>query len=108
MTLTRAQSLRSRLLDLSREADRKREEEKRPHLEAGKAVDQKWMSVVRMAKDAADGIRRAMEAWETIKLTRRRDEERKAEETAKPIEQVAKVSGSRARYCPAGADAARN
>lgn len=59
-----AQSLRSRLLELGGDADRKRETEKRPHLDAGKAIDKKWKPLVDLAQAGADAIRAAMRTWE--------------------------------------------
>ncbi|HWV44076.1 MAG TPA: hypothetical protein VN004_20805 [Pseudorhodoplanes sp.] len=82
-TLAKAQTLRSRLLELSRTADKRREDLKRPHMEAGKAVDAKWQPLVKMAKSFADSIAAAMNAWETEKLRREREEQRKAEEAAR-------------------------
>jgi hypothetical protein len=70
-TLTRAQTLRSRLLELSNEADSKREKEKAPHFQAAKDVDARWQPVVKAAKAAADAIRAAMIKWETTKLKAR-------------------------------------
>lgn len=78
--LARAQTLRSRLLELSGEADKHREVEKKPHLTAAKATDDRWMPLVKLAKGCADGIRAAMEKWETLKLTQRRAEESKVAE----------------------------
>jgi len=66
-TAAKAQSLRSRLLELSGDADKKREAEKKPHLEAGRAVDTKWQPLVKAAKAAADTIRNALSAHETRK-----------------------------------------
>jgi hypothetical protein len=79
-TLAKAQTLRSRLLELSGQADKLREEAKKPHLAAGKAVDEKWQPLVKLAKGIADGIRASMEKWETAKLAKRREEEAKAAE----------------------------
>ena len=75
-TAGKAQSLRSRLNELSGEADKKREALKRPHLEAGKAIDKEWQPLVKSAKEAADGIRSALSAYETDKLARQRRAER--------------------------------
>lgn len=63
----KAQSLRSRLLELSGEADTKREAEKRPHLEAGRVIDAKFQPLIKAAKAAADTIRAALGAFETRK-----------------------------------------
>jgi len=79
----KAQSLRARLNELSGMADKKREAEKRPHLEAGKAVDKLWMPLVTDAKDGANKLRKTLEAFETKRLQeqrKREDERRRAEE----------------------------
>lgn len=78
--LAKAQSLRSRLLELSGEATKKHKAEKAPHLEAGRAVDKKWFPLRDAAKDTADAIRAAMGEWETEKLHRQREAEREAEQ----------------------------
>jgi hypothetical protein len=72
-TLTRAQTLRSRLIELSNEADEKREAEKRPHFEAAKAADARWQPLVKGARAVADTIRAAMAKWETTKLRAQRE-----------------------------------
>lgn len=94
----KAQSLRSRLLELSRNADKRRTELKKPFLEGGKAVDTKWQPLVNAAKEVADAIAKSMSAWETKKAKaaaeaqrqtdeerrRREDEARAAEQAGKP------------------------
>jgi len=82
-TLAKAQSLRARLNELSRTADKRREADKKPHMEAAKAVDTRWMPLVKMAKEAADAIARAMSAFETEKLRKEREAQRAAEEAAR-------------------------
>jgi hypothetical protein len=62
-----AQSLRSRLLELGGDADKKRETEKKPHWDAGKAVDQKWKPLVDMAQNGANALRDALRGWEREK-----------------------------------------
>lgn len=66
-TASKAQSLRSRLLELSGQADKIREAQKKPHFEAGKAIDAKFQPLVKLAKAAADVIRDALGAHETRK-----------------------------------------
>lgn len=73
--LAAAQSLRSRLLELKSEGEKKHKREKEPHLEAGRAVDKKWLPVVKRAQAAADAIRSAMGAYETEKLRKQREAE---------------------------------
>lgn len=83
----KAQSLRSRLLELSGSADKKREAEKKPHLEAGKSVDAKWQPLVKAAKAAADKIRDALSAHETRKARVAAEAQRKAEEAIRKAEE---------------------
>jgi len=83
----KAQTLRSALTALAGKADKARKKEKDPHLEASKAVDAKWQPLVKSAQDAADAIRAALSAWETLKLENQR---RADEENRKLQEQAAK------------------
>ena len=75
----KAQSLRARLLELGGDADKKRDKEKRPHLEAGRIIDKKWKPLVEMAEGAANMIRAAMRGWENEKDRRAREAAAKAE-----------------------------
>jgi hypothetical protein len=77
-TAGKAQSARSRLLELAGDADKKHDKEKAPHLEAGRAVDKRWFPLRDTAKVAADTIRAALAAHE-----RRKDAERAAVEAAR-------------------------
>lgn len=76
----KAQSLRSRLLELGREADKKRETLKKPYFEAGKAIDKVWQPLIRDAKETADAIARAMSAYQTGLATTAAIARRKAQE----------------------------
>lgn len=78
-TAAKAQSARSRLNELSRSADSKREAEKKPHLEAGKNIDAKWQPLVKAAKAAADAIAKALSAHETRKAKAADEARAKAE-----------------------------
>lgn len=80
-TASKAQSLRSRLLELSGQADKIREAQKKPHLEAGKAIDAKFQPLVKSAKAAADLIRDALGAHETRKAREAERIRREAEES---------------------------
>jgi hypothetical protein len=83
-TATRALSLRNRLNELSGKADKLREVLKKPHLEAGKAVDAKFQPLVKQAKAGADAVRDAIATFETEKLRKRREGElRRAEAESK-------------------------
>ena len=89
-TAAKAQSLRSRLLELSATAEKKHKAEKQPHLDAGRAVDQKWFPLRDLAKGAADAIRSALSAWETEKDRRAREAMRVAEEARRKAEETGK------------------
>lgn len=86
----KAQSLRSRLLELAGSAEKKHKAEKQPHLDAGRAVDQKWFPLRDLAKGAADAIRSALSAWETEKDRRAREAMRVAEEARRKAEEAGK------------------
>ena len=89
-TAAKALSLRNRLNELSGQAEKIRVKEKEPHLEAGKAVDAKWQPLVKKAKAGADSVRDAIGAWETEKLRRQREEERKERERIAAAEKAAR------------------
>lgn len=90
----KAQSLRSRLLELHRDADKERDALKRPHLEAGSAVDAEWMPLVKSAKAGADAIKKALDAHETAKF--------KAEQAILAAQRL-KDAEEAAKHAPIGA-----
>jgi len=70
--MTLAQSLRSKLQELAGTADKARVAEKEPHKTAAEEVDAKWQPMIKVAKAAADGIRKAMQDWNDFKLEQQR------------------------------------
>lgn len=99
-TAAKAQSLRSRLLDLHRTADKTREAEKKPHLEAGKAVDAKWQPLVKKAKEAADTVARAMSAFETEKARIAREAEAARQAAIREQEEAARKAAEAGKPAP--------
>ncbi len=99
VTAQRAQSLRARLLELGRTAEKRREAEKRPHFEAGKAVDIRWRPLFEAATAAANAIRKAISGWETAKLASEREVARIAAEAA--AAEAARKAELAAVYAPA-------
>lgn len=87
----KALSLRNRLNELSNQADKIRVKRKAPHLEAGKAVDEKFQPLVKSAKEGANKVRDAIGAWETKKLQEQRRREREAELARIAAEQAARA-----------------
>lgn len=73
-------NMRAALLALIKDADAQRDAEKRPHLEAGRAVDAKWRPVIDGCKAVADRLRAALTPW----LRKLEDEKR-----ARAAEQIA-------------------
>lgn len=73
----------SKLLDLIRtaakDADKARAAEKKPHDDAGKAVQAKWKPLLDRAEMAVDACKRALAPW----LTRKAEEQRQAAEKAR-------------------------
>lgn len=92
-TAAKAQSLRSRLLELSGNADRSREAEKKPFLEGGKAVDAKWQPLIRDAKTAADTLRSTISAHETRKAKAEAAARETAEAAARAAAKAATAKG---------------
>ncbi|MGE0231739.1 MAG: hypothetical protein AB7O39_03390 [Flavobacteriaceae bacterium] len=93
-----ASNIRDKLNSLSKEADKIRAEEKKPHDDAARAVQQKWKPLVDSAKAAADDIR-------DKKLTPYlRAEEKKqreaAEEAARKAAEEAAAKGAGAERLP--------
>lgn len=84
----KAQSLRSRLLELHRKADKIREKLVRPHLDAQQAINGEWQPLVKDAKGGADDLRRTLEGYESAKLAKRRAEEEAARKAAAEAEQA--------------------
>ncbi|ULJ73636.1 hypothetical protein [Rhizobium gallicum] len=88
--LAKAQSLRSRLLELKGEAEKKHKKEKEPHLEAGRAVDKRWLPLSKDAEATAKSIRASMETYETAKLQAERKRQREADQARLAAEQAAR------------------
>ena len=100
-----AQSLRSRLNELSGTADKKREAQKRPHFDEAKKVDARWQPVIKLGKEAADWLRGKLSDYATKKANdeakarrialaeeaRLADERAAAEAEGKTVELVAPV-----------------
>lgn len=82
-TAAKAQGARSRLLELSGEADKKREALVRPFLDGQKTTNAVWMPLVKMANDGADKIRVQLAAHETRKANAATAAGLKAEEEAR-------------------------
>jgi len=82
----RAASLRNMLLKLASDADKARDAEKRPYLEAGRAVDDRWRDVIQSAKTAANTLRSAMEDWEQVKRKAAQEAARRQQEAREQAE----------------------
>ena len=62
-TMDMAANYRARLLELSKKADKEREDKKRPHDDAAKAVQAEYKPLVDTAKNAADTVRDALSKY---------------------------------------------
>jgi hypothetical protein len=87
------QSLRSSLLEAKRKADSIREEEKRPHLEAGRKVDNLWQPVIKDAELAANNARGYIAKWEMIKREAIIAANKRAAEAAAEAAKAAEAAG---------------
>jgi hypothetical protein len=102
-TARRAQSLRARLNELSRTADNRRQILKKPHLEAGQAVDHKWQPLVKDAKDGAETLASRLSAYATRQARAVEEARRIAEAEQKRAENEARrarESGQESREEP--------
>src|SRR3990167_4129304 len=98
--LARAQATRSRLLELSGDADKKREAEKKPHLDAGRNIDAKWQPLVKAAKAAADTIKAAMDAWVNEQDKIAKKVQAAAEEAARKEQEAARAAVAAGKPAP--------
>lgn len=73
---------------IARDADKKRKAEKQPHLDAGKAVDDKWRSLTNDPKDVAKKVKRTLDAY-------MREQERVKREEAERLRQEAMAQAKR-------------
>jgi hypothetical protein len=84
----RAAGLRNLLLKLKKDADDQRAALKAPHLKAGQEIDATWNPLVKEAGAAADKIRNAISAWETLKRQAAAEAARRDAERAREAEQA--------------------
>lgn len=63
-----AQAFRSKLLELAGKAEKIHKAQKAPHLEKCREIDAKWLTLVKLARGAAEAVRVANDAWLTAKL----------------------------------------
>lgn len=84
------QASRSRLLELSNNADKHRKEEKAPHEKAAKAVDAKYMPLVKSAKDAADAQRVKLNDFATAQAKAAREAELAAQRQREEADRMAR------------------
>jgi hypothetical protein len=69
----RAQSIRTRALELRKRADDLRAAEKKPHLEAGLEVDKAWQPLIKSGQATADQLRASIALWENRKRKEMQD-----------------------------------
>lgn len=94
-----AANYRAELLRLSKEADRLREAEKRPHDDAAKAVQAKWKPLIDEAASAANTIRDELTRWmrqEEARAAAERQAKWEAEQKA-AAEERARMEAERAK-----------
>jgi hypothetical protein len=92
-----AANRRARLLDLGKKADKERDEKKRPHLEAGRAIDAEYKPLVEAATSAANAIRDVLTQWMRAEEAKQRAEAeaaRKAEEERLAKERAAHLAAN--------------
>lgn len=98
-----AQNYRDAILKLKGEAEKAHKAEKAPHLEAGRAVDQKYNPVIKDADGAVAQLRSALGVF-----LRAKDDEARKETERKHREELAKAEAERARIAAEHAEATKN
>lgn len=73
----------------SKDADKKRAEEKKPHDDAGKAVQEKWKPIIAKADRGVAACKEALTPYREAKLKAAQEAERKAREEAAAKERAA-------------------
>ncbi len=92
----KAQSLRSRLLELSRTAKKRRLELNAPHETAVKETNALWMPLEKSAQQSADIIKAAQEDWATVKVQQRQAEQRRIDEENRKRQKEAEAAAAKA------------
>jgi hypothetical protein len=83
-----SQTLRSTLLELFGTALKRRTALSRPHLDALEVIRGKWTPLVDGAQDGANAVKKAQEAWGTVKLHKQQEEDRRIEAARKEQERI--------------------
>ncbi len=79
----KAADFKGRFAEIAKEAEDNREEQKRPHIDAGKAVDDLWCPIRDGSKAAAKRAAAAAQSWLTFDRARKLREAAEAVEAAK-------------------------
>ena len=93
-----ANSLRNRLTELASEGGKKHEVEKKPHLDAGRAVDERWNPLIKEARAGASTLRTAIEAHKTAMLREQREREAAQAAASNPVTTAAPVDKIESAY----------
>ena len=92
-----ARNMQAALLNAEKQADKDRQAEKRPHFEAGKAVDAKFKPLTAMAATWAARLRDAIGGFLRAEENRQQDEARKKFEAEKKAVEAARMEVEKAR-----------
>lgn len=87
---TKARSLKNRLVELRGEGEAEREKLSRPHLDELTKIREAWSPLINDADGAAKAIVLSMNAYETLLLNQRREDERRAAEVETERQRIAR------------------
>lgn len=87
-TLAKARSLKNRLTELAGLAEKARVTEKKPHWDAAKAVDDKWMPVVKQAEALAAQVNKFENDYATELLKKQREDEKRVADANAEAERI--------------------
>lgn len=95
----KAADFKGRFAEIAKEAEELREEQKRPHVEAGRKVDGTWKPIVDDGKSAAKRAAAAAQSWLTFDRARKLREAAEAVEAGQAVkaEDLTSRAGTRGR-----------
>lgn len=78
-----------RIAEISKKAEAERKVEKQPHIDAGKAVDNKWRDLIEGSKDIVAKLKKHVEPYLIAESKKEQERQRKAQEEAERLRKAA-------------------
>lgn len=85
-----------RIAEISKKADNERKAEKQPHLDASRAVDDKWRDIIDGSKDFVARLKKHVEPFLIAERRKEQERQRKAQEEAERLRKQAEEAAQEA------------